>query len=108
MTSISKAIACAANSKGVDGSLQVSYNFCYNMKSSTHVSMNLDNTGNDSAAASCVLYSLPNKNCSNVSFQYQCKVFSSLNRDLFVHVKMSKLNCSSHGLCTIIPSIAHI
>jgi len=40
-------IACAANSKGVDGSLQVSYNFCYNMKSSTHVSMNLDNTGND-------------------------------------------------------------
>jgi len=42
-------IACAANSKGVDGSLQVSYNFFYNMKSSTHVSMNLDNTGNDAA-----------------------------------------------------------
>lgn len=40
-------IACAANSKGVDGSLQVSYNFCYNMKSSTQVFMNLDNTGND-------------------------------------------------------------
>jgi len=42
-------IACAANSRGVYDSLQVNYNFRYNMKPSTHVSINVsikDNAGN--------------------------------------------------------------
>lgn len=72
-------IACAANSKGVDDSLQVSYNFCYNMKPSVHVLINLDNIGNDEEILGSVIIVCTDSRAKRSTINYCIKGLEKLS-----------------------------